>query len=118
MSNVATRDLGSNKELSQYDVLKLKKMYGCDKKVDSEEIQRLRINVSVTLLSNWRPCLEFQDLIDGCNQTYPGNELIDSTSAPSLSTALQTNSHYVITDIHVVPSKSKRSSWAFTKETS
>ena len=32
MGNVATRDLGSNTELSKFDILKLKKMYGCDEK--------------------------------------------------------------------------------------
>ena len=30
MGNVATRDLGSNTELSKFDILKLKKMYRCD----------------------------------------------------------------------------------------
>ena len=32
MGNVATRDLGSNTELSKFDILKLMKMYRCDDK--------------------------------------------------------------------------------------
>ena len=32
MGNVASRDLGSNTELSKFDILKLKKMYRCDEK--------------------------------------------------------------------------------------
>ena len=34
MENVATRDLGSNTELSKFDILKLKKMYHCDENTD------------------------------------------------------------------------------------
>ena len=32
MGNVATKDLGSNTELSKFDILKLMKMYRCDDK--------------------------------------------------------------------------------------
>ena len=40
MENVATRDLGSNTELSKFDILKLKKMYHCGEKEGTDKLFR------------------------------------------------------------------------------